>query len=96
MIRIGANGNKITYGIKHYILDTEADFSSLPSSKESMGTTCFVIENSKWYMVNGALKWIEIKNFGNSSGDNGSGDGDDNDENPSIPDEEIVYDGGDI
>ena len=89
MIRIGANGNKITYGIKHYILDTEKDFDFLPSSKESMGTTCFVIENSKCYMVNGSLKWIEIKNFNNSSDD---GDND----NPTEPGEEIVYDGGDI
>ena len=88
MIRIGANGNKITYGIKHYILDTKADFSLLPSDKESMGTTCFVIENSKYYMVNGKLEWVEIKPYDSSF--NGGGGG-----GSSIP-EEVIYDGGSI
>lgn len=88
MIRIGANGNKITYGIKHYILDTEVDFNLLPSNKESMGTTCFVIENSKYYMVNGKLEWVEIKPY-DSSFNGGEGGG------SSTP-EEVVYDGGSI
>jgi hypothetical protein len=84
MIRIGANGNKITYGIKHYILDTEADLNLLPSNRESMGTTCFIIENSKYYMVNGKLEWIEIKPY---CGSIGGGTEEDMD---------IIYDGGHI
>lgn len=83
MIRIGANGNKITYGIKHYILDTEADLDLLPSNRESMGTTCFIIENSKYYMVNGKLEWIEIKPYSGSIGE-------------AEEDMDIIYDGGHI
>ena len=83
MIRIGANGNKITYGIKHYILDTEADLDLLPSNRESMGTTCFIIESSKYYMVNGKLEWIEIKPYSGSIGE-------------TEEDMDIIYDGGHI
>ena len=90
MIRIGANGNKITYGIKHYILDTEEDLDLLPSNKESMGTTCFIIENSKYYMVNGKLEWVEIKPYNGSLGGNNGGSG------GVEGDKEIIYDGGQI
>jgi hypothetical protein len=84
MIRIGANGNKITYGIKHYILDTEEDFNLLPSNRESMGTTCFVIKSSKYYIVNGALEWIEITPYNGGTGSGGE------------EDKDIIYDGGQI
>jgi hypothetical protein len=47
MIKIGSNGQKIAYGIKHYNLDDENDLENLPTSRESMGCTCFVISTSK-------------------------------------------------
>lgn len=87
MIRIGANGNKITYGIKHYILDSKVDLDLLPPNKESMGTTCFIIENSKYYMINGKLEWIEIKPYNGSSSSGSSG---------GEIEEDIIYDGGHI
>ena len=90
MISIGANGEKIHYGIKHYNVDTEQDLQNLPKYSELMGSTCFVISTSKYYMLNSEYQWIEIKPFGkggNSSG--GSGD------NPSLdPDNIYIYDGG--
>lgn len=88
MITIGANGEKIAYGIKHYNLDTEADLANLPVKSERMGATCFVISTSKYYMLNSEHKWIQITPFGqaiNSSGGNG-------DVPPSGGD--IVYEGG--
>ena len=63
-----------------------------------MGTTCFVISTSKYYMFNSDSQWIEISPFGvgstSSGGDSDSGgsDGDGGgDENPS---EDIIYEGG--
>lgn len=88
MISIGANGNKITYGIKHFNVDTEEDFQRL-SNQFKMGSTCFVIETSKHYMLNGKNQWVEINPIGSSgtsSGGNGS----------SSEDDEIIYDGGDV
>lgn len=46
MISIGANGQKIAYGIKHYNLDTESELSKIQVSNEVMGCTCFIIESS--------------------------------------------------
>lgn len=94
MITIGANGQKIAYGIKHYNLDEESDLKDLPTSREHMGCTCFVISTSKYYMLNSKLKWIEITPFGKVIS---SSNGDDNDNNnPEIPDsdDDIIYEGG--
>ena len=87
MISIGANGEKIAYGLKHYNVDTFAELQEL--THELMGTTAFVIENSKYYMVNGSKQWKEIRPYGTGSG--GSGGGDEPDSG-----KDIVYDGGGV
>ena len=92
MITIGMNGQHIAYGIKHFNLDTPDDLKKLQLREEVMGSTCFVISTSKYYMLNSQRKWVEITPFGklvDSDGDSGSdlpGD-DDSDDN-------IVYEGG--
>lgn len=92
MVTIGSNGQKIAYGIRHYNLDTEADLAKIQVSKEVMGCTCFIIETSKYYMLNSGKKWIEITPFGKATGGGGGGD------TPVEPDEptgdEIIYEGG--
>ena len=87
MISIGANGQKIAYGIKHYNLDTESELEKIQVSNEKMGCTCFIIETSKYYMLNGDRKWIEISPFGCSTGSGGGGGGDE-------PDDDNIFDGG--
>ena len=90
MISIGSNGEKIAYGIKHYNLDTEEDLKKFIGKKLVMGSTCFVISTSKYYMLNSKQKWIEITPFGKAVNSNDDLDGD------GIPDdiEDIVYEGG--
>ena len=87
MITIGSNGQKIAYGIKHFNLDTEDDLKALEKRNELMGSTCFVIETSKYYMLNSKKQWIEITPFGNAVIE---------DITPDIPseDDEIIYEGG--
>lgn len=96
MITIGANGQRIAYGIKHYNLDDESDLQSLPTEKEVMGCTCFVISTSKYYMLNSKKKWVEITPFGQIMSSDGAGDDDMN--NNGVPDalENIIYNGGEI
>ena len=96
MITIGANGQRIAYGIKHYNLDDESDLKNLPTNRETMGCTCFVISTSKYYMLNSKLKWIEITPFGKVISSTGPDTDIDND---GIPDEidpsvDIIYEGG--
>lgn len=89
MITIGSNGQKIAYGIKHYNLDFESDLQKMPIGNEVMGCTCFVIETSKYYMLNSQKKWIEITPFGSVINNGG------NDPEPEPPeDDEIIYEGG--
>ena len=88
MLSIGANGQRIAYGIKHYNLDDEADLEILKAKTEQvMGTTAFVIETSKYYMLNGKNKWVEISPFGKVLSDSDSDDDDSDD---------IIYEGGTI
>lgn len=93
MISIGANGKKISYGIKHYNLDTDEDRQNLPVSNQYMGSTCFVISTSKYYMLNSNLEWIEISPFGTSNSTSGGG-GDIIVPPTEDEDDDIIYDGG--
>lgn len=89
MITIGSNGERIAYGIKHYNLDSEEDLQKLPIENEYMGSTCFVIETSKYYMLNSGHKWIQISPFGipvEPDGGGGSGG--------NTPSDDIIYEGG--
>jgi hypothetical protein len=97
MISIGSNGQKIAYGIKHYNLDNETDLLNLPTKKEMMGCTCFVIETSKYYMLNSRRQWIEITPFGKVVNEGGMADVDmDQDGIPDSidPSVDIIYEGG--
>ena len=97
MITIGANGQRIAYGIRHYNLDDETDLQKLPTSKEQMGCTCFVISTSKYYMLNSKMKWIEITPFGKvmiSTGGGGDIIDPPEDDRPEVPNDDIIYDGG--
>ena len=99
MITIGANGQRIAYGIKHYNLDDETDLKHLPVDREIMGCTCFVISTSKYYMLNSKMKWIEITPFGKVMTSAGEGDGDipvPPDDNEPEDSNDIIYDGGQI
>lgn len=98
MITIGANGQRIAYGIRHYNLDDETDLQKLPTSKEQMGCTCFVISTSKYYMLNSKMKWIEITPFGKVMTSTGGGGDIINPPEDDKPEEDndIIYDGGQI
>jgi hypothetical protein len=93
MISIGSQSNKIKYGIKHYILDTDEDFNKLPKIN-LMGCTCFVISTSKYYMMSGEQKWVEITPYGKTVSPGGGGDTPDNPNPPGTDD--IIYEGGEI
>lgn len=91
MITIYSNSNQVSYGIKHYNLDTIDDLKNLDKNRLNPGSTIFIISSSKYYMLNGKKSWIEINPYGmgsSNSNSGGSGDsGGDSNEN---------YDGGSI
>lgn len=94
MITIHTNGDRVAYGIQHFILDTTDDLSTLNKNTTiNPGSTIFIIETSKYYMLNGKKSWIEINPYGminssnNSSGGSGENGGSDSDN---------IYDGGSI
>lgn len=82
MITIAKNGNTKAYGIKHYIVDTEADIQNIDFSTSGMGTTVFVIDTSNQYMLNGSKELKKITSAYNPGGGEDSTT-------------EVIYDGGD-
>lgn len=85
MVTIGANGNVETYGIKHFILDTNNDLPTIATEKLHMGSTVFIINSSEHYMLNSSKKWIKVNL------DSGGGSGGGGSDTP-----EVEYDGGDV
>ena len=73
MVTIGANDRKIAYGIKHLILDDNSDFGKINNNQIAVGSTAFVIETSKYYMLNSNKKWKEVQLYGKSSSSGSSG-----------------------
>ena len=69
-ISIFSNSGKEHYGIKHYVVDTEAEAIMLPTS-DHPGSTAFVIENSSTYMLNNTKQWKKV--FLNSGYGGGNG-----------------------
>ena len=89
MFTIRANGDRTSYGVKHYTLDTIDDLKQLEKKDITPGSTIFIINSSKYYMLNSKSQWVEIFPYHNSS--NGGSD----DEGPgSSPGN--IYDGGSI
>jgi hypothetical protein len=87
MYSIGKNSDTTGYGIKKFFVDTEVEISNIPLETVFPGSTAFVIENSKSYMLNNQYKWIELQSTGGGS----SGGGGD-----IPPGEEVNYDGGTV
>ena len=83
MINLYSNDNNILYGIKHLLADTSLDLLNLDKSRLSVGTTAFVIDTSKYYILNGTKHWVKINPFGGSVEDNDETD-------------QLLYDGGSI
>lgn len=90
MINIRANGNKLAYGIKHFVLDDRQDLDKINVYELPAGCTAFIIHTSKKYMLDSNYKWYEIKpsvDTGDGSDDGGGGSGGDTSD-------DIVYEGG--
>ena len=90
MVTLYANQNRVVYGIQHYTLDEFADFTKLTEKPfVKPGSTAFIIETSKYYMLNGKNQWVEINPYGMNSSNGGSS-------GPSSPENNWIFDGGSI
>lgn len=90
MVNIHSNGNRIAYGIKHFNVDALTDLQKLNKEKLVPGSTVFIIDTSKYYMLNGQHKWVEVNLYGMNGPESGEGGG------GSTPGDENIYDGGSI
>lgn len=75
---ITANSNRIAYGVQRYVFDTKQELDELFIGATEKGSTAFIIEEGKTYILNGQRVWVEKLGGGGSP----------------FPYDTIVYDGG--
>ena len=73
MFTIAKNSNKIAYGIKHFVVDTEAELEEIPLISVFSGSTAFVVEKSARYMLNNKREWIKVSTASSGGSSGGSG-----------------------
>lgn len=59
MISITKQSGKETTYVTEFVADTESEIATLPTNC-AIGSTCFIIENSSVYMLNGSRIWTII------------------------------------
>lgn len=59
--------NHIAYGTMTFTVDSSSELSSVPTNV-TPGSTCFIIEESKTYILNGQGEWKEYQSSGGGGG----------------------------
>ena len=59
MVKLTSQSGHTAYGLKEYVVDTADEINEL-SINDPMGSTAFVIEGSRIFMLNGSGEWVEI------------------------------------
>lgn len=67
-----SNSGHTAYGLKDFLLDTEADVVNLPISGVVPGSKAFVIETSQYYMFNHLSQWVKVAINGTGGGGGGT------------------------
>ena len=58
--QLTATNGRSTYDQDEYVVDTIEDLAKIPTSRSMMGSTAFVIDGSRVFMLNSEKKWKEI------------------------------------
>lgn len=60
MFSIVSTGGHTAYNLQHFVVDTETDLADLPIDIHA-GSTAFIIETSKYYMLNNKHEWVTVQ-----------------------------------
>jgi hypothetical protein len=59
MFSIVSTGGHTAYNLQHFVIDTAAEIADLPIDAH-VGSTVFIVENSKYYMLNNKKEWVRV------------------------------------
>ena len=92
---IYSNGQRANM-VREFVVDVTEDKDKIPTDQLLPGSTCFVINESQWYMLNHSYKWTAINIGGGGGGDTDHViyDGGEETDSPD-PSDHIIYNGGD-
>ena len=65
-ISIYSNSGNVNYGIKHFTSDTINDLKKI-GTNYTPGSTIYISELSKTYMLNNSQQWVLINNNNNNN-----------------------------
>ena len=87
---IYSNGQRANM-VREFVVDNKADMNTILTDQLLPGSTCFVINESQWYMLNHSYEWVSVSINGHVIYDGG-----DEDPNSSLNNgDHIIYNGGD-
>lgn len=105
---VSAQSGKVAYNVKHYTVDTMDCLKKLPTSAAA-GSTAFVVDSSRSFMLNNKRQWVEfsasgspgagsniIWDGGTPEGNTGCGCGCGNSSSASDQESEYIWDGGEV
>ena len=85
---IYSNGQRANM-VREFVVDAKANMNEISTDQLLPGSTCFVINESQWYMLNHSYEWVSVSIDGHVIYDGGE-------ENSSNPDSDhVIYNGGD-
>lgn len=64
---VSAQSGRVAYGVKHYTVDTMNCLKKLPTSAAA-GSTAFVVDSSRSFMLNNKRQWVEVSASGSGAG----------------------------
>ena len=94
MFNVLANGNKLAYGVKKYIVKEVADIKTIPlNNTVSCGSKVLVTTTGETYILDIDRHWVKYLGASKGAGEEVIYEGGDLD-NTDPEDEEVDYDGG--
>ena len=94
MFNILANGNRLAYGIKRYMVKTVADIKTLPlDNSVASGSTVLVTTTGETYILDTDRHWVKYRTAGHGAGEEVIYEGGDL-TNQDPEEDEVDYDGG--
>jgi hypothetical protein len=94
MFNIIANGNRLAYGIKKYMVKTVADIKTIPINNDiAVGSKVLVTTTGETYILDSDKHWVKYIGASTGAGEEVIYEGGDLTTNDP-DDEEVDYDGG--
>lgn len=58
--RVSVGRGRINHDVRGYVVDSADHLVTIPLDHAGMGSFCFVIDDSQYYMLTGSKEWVKV------------------------------------